>query len=109
MGFETPRKDGTAMRTSIVIAALVGLALAPAGSSASGAGPLGLTATAPAADALTTPVQYVPGTVGGRGFGGPGYVYRGGAWRGGPWVRPRWYRWAPGGAILAGAAIGFVA
>ena len=31
--------------------------------------------------------------------------YRGGAvWAG----RPGWYRWAPGGAIAAGAAIGFV-
>ena len=28
--------------------------------------------------------------------------------RGGVWVgRPGWYRWAPGGAIAAGAAIGF--
>jgi hypothetical protein len=26
----------------------------------------------------------------------------------GAWVRPGWYRWAPGGAIAAGAAIGFV-
>ena len=25
------------------------------------------------------------------------------------WARPGWYRWAPGGAIAAGAAIGFVA
>jgi hypothetical protein len=27
----------------------------------------------------------------------------------GRWVRPGWYRWAPGGAIAAGAALGFVA
>ncbi len=26
-----------------------------------------------------------------------------------PWVRPAYYRWRPGGAIAAGAAIGFVA
>ncbi len=26
----------------------------------------------------------------------------------GSWARPDWYRWAPGGAIAAGAAIGFV-
>jgi hypothetical protein len=26
----------------------------------------------------------------------------------GGWARPGWYRWAPGGAIAAGAAIGFV-
>jgi hypothetical protein len=25
------------------------------------------------------------------------------------WVRPGWYRWPPGGAIAAGAALGFVA
>ena len=34
----------------------------------------------------------------------PGYPgYRGG------WARPGWYRWGPGGAIAAGAALGFVA
>jgi len=32
----------------------------------------------------------------------PGYRYGG-------WARPGWYRWGPGGAIAAGAAIGFVA
>jgi hypothetical protein len=37
--------------------------------------------------------------------GGAGYGYRGGAvWAG----RPGWYRWPAGGAIAAGAAIGFV-
>lgn len=36
-----------------------------------------------------------------------GGAYHGGVYRaGGAWVRP--YRWAPGGAIAAGAAIGFV-
>ncbi len=35
--------------------------------------------------------------------GGPGY--RGGGVR---WARPGWYRWPAGGAIAAGAAIGFV-
>lgn len=37
-----------------------------------------------------------------------GGVYRGGRYYGGgaTWVRP--YRWAPGGAIAAGAALGFV-
>jgi len=29
--------------------------------------------------------------------------------RPGGWARPGWYRWGPGGAIAAGAAIGFVA
>jgi hypothetical protein len=27
---------------------------------------------------------------------------------GGVWARPAWYRWSPGGAVAAGAAIGFV-
>lgn len=27
----------------------------------------------------------------------------------GRWERPSWYRWGPGGAIAAGAALGFVA
>ncbi len=37
-----------------------------------------------------------------------GGVYHGGVYRGGgAWVRPG-YRWGPGGAIAAGAAIGFV-
>src|SRR5271166_2847964 len=36
----------------------------------------------------------------------PGYAgYRGPAVVGG-WARPGWYRWGPGGAIAAGAAIG---
>ncbi len=140
-------QKGIAMRKNLVIAALFGLALAPAGSSPSSASPLGLAATAlPSAGALVEPAQYVPGTRGGvapRGvaprFVGPGRVgvvpgrvgvpgtfnrnvvinrnivinrtgaYRGGPWRGGVWVRPRWYRWGPGGAIVAGAAIGFIA
>ena len=38
-----------------------------------------------------------------------GGVYRGGAVvRGGGWARPGRYWWRPGGAIAAGAAIGFV-
>jgi hypothetical protein len=41
----------------------------------------------------------------------PGYRpgYRpGGVYRYGGWARPNWYRWGPGGAIAAGAAIGMV-
>jgi hypothetical protein len=34
-------------------------------------------------------------------------VYRGGAFHYGGWTRPG-YGWAPGGAIAAGAAIGFI-
>ena len=42
------------------------------------------------------------------------YRYRGAAvvrpgYRYGGWVRPPAYRWGPGGAIAAGAAIGFIA
>jgi hypothetical protein len=29
-------------------------------------------------------------------------------YRGGVWARPTWYSWSPGGAVAAGAAIGFV-
>ncbi len=41
-----------------------------------------------------------------RPGGWHGGGWHGGVYRGGAWVRP--YRWAPGGAIAAGAAIGFV-
>jgi hypothetical protein len=39
------------------------------------------------------------------------YRYRSTVVRPGPgrWARPGWYRWGPGGAIAAGAALGFVA
>ena len=47
------------------------------------------------------------GVVVGRPVGGPGP--RVGYGRGGGWARPGWYRWAPGGAIAAGAALGFIA
>ena len=58
---------------------------------------------------------------GGTVHGYPGGAYRGGAYRGGGyhggvyrggyggWARPGWYRWGPGGAIAAGAAIGVLA
>jgi hypothetical protein len=62
-------------------------------------------------------VYHRGGTV--RGYPGyrGGYGYRGGVYRGGPyrygayggWARPGWYRWAPGGAIAAGAALGVLA
>ncbi len=40
------------------------------------------------------------------GYRHGGYYHGGRYYGGGAWVRP--YRWAPGGAIAAGAAIGFV-
>jgi hypothetical protein len=52
---------------------------------------------------------------GGYGYRGGvyrgGYGYHGGVYRGGygGWARPGWYRWGPGGAIAAGAAIGVLA
>jgi hypothetical protein len=61
-------------------------------------------------------VYHRGGTVGGYGYRGRGvyrggYGYRGGVYRGGygGWARPGWYRWGPGGAIAAGAAIGVLA
>ena len=55
-------------------------------------------------------VYHRGGTVGGYrgGYGYRGGVYHGGVYRGGygGWARPGWYRWGPGGAIAAGAAIG---
>jgi len=69
-------------------------------------------------------VYHRGGTVGGRpgygyrggyGYHGGGYRggygYRGGVYRGGygGWARPGWYRWGPGGAIAAGAAVGVLA
>jgi hypothetical protein len=58
-------------------------------------------------------VHGYPGYRGGYGYRGG--VYRGGAYGGvyrggyGGWARPGWYRWGPGGAIAAGAAIGVLA
>ena len=65
-------------------------------------------------------VSQVAVVVRGRGVAvgprGGVYRYRGGAavvrpgvGYGARWARPGWYRWGPGGAIAAGAAIGFVA
>ena len=41
--------------------------------------------------------------------GGAVVVRPGGVRAVGGWARPGWYRWGPGGAIAAGAAIGFIA
>jgi hypothetical protein len=63
-------------------------------------------------------VYHRGGTVGGYGGYRGGGVYRGGygyhgggVYRGGygGWARPGWYRWGPGGAIAAGAAVGVLA
>ncbi len=43
------------------------------------------------------------------GYGYHGGVYRGGYGAYGGWARPGWYRWGPGGAIAAGAALGVLA
>jgi hypothetical protein len=49
------------------------------------------------------------GVYGRPGYGYRGGVYHGGVYRYGGWARPGWYRWGPGGAIAAGAAIGVLA
>lgn len=49
----------------------------------------------------STTVVRPGGPVYGRPVVRPGYPNR--------WARPSWYRWGPGGAIAAGAALGFVA
>jgi hypothetical protein len=65
-------------------------------------------------------VYHRGGTYAGRPYGGGvyrggvyrgGYGYHGGVYRGGygGWARPGWYRWGPGGAIAAGAAVGVLA
>jgi len=43
---------------------------------------------------------------GAYGYRGRAYGYRAGAYGG--WARPGWYGWPAGGAIAAGAALGFV-
>ena len=136
------------MRKRLVMVALFGLALAPAGWGSVAASPVGPGATAPQAPESLIQLAQIGGAPGGhvrvapravapravaprvvaprvvgpgRVVGGPGRTvvinrnivrtgpYRGGRWAGGAWVRPGWYRWRPGGAIIAGAAIGFVA
>jgi hypothetical protein len=54
---------------------------------------------------------YRGGVYRGGGVYHGGYGYRGGVYRGGyaGWARPGWYRWGPGGAIAAGAAVGVLA
>jgi hypothetical protein len=65
-------------------------------------------------------VYHRGGTYSGGAYRGGAYrggVYHGGVYRGagvyrggyGGWARPGWYRWGPGGAIAAGAAIGVLA
>jgi len=103
---------------------LVGLAAASTPSSALNLGPsvaLGDQTKAPNADLVEVRAVVHRGgvAVGPRGNAvayrsrtvvrGPAAVrpgYRGGGVR---WARPGWYRWPAGGAIVAGAAIGFVA
>ena len=46
---------------------------------------------------------------GGAVVRGGAVVVRPGYGGGARWARPGWYRWGPGGAIAAGAALGFVA
>ncbi len=73
--------------------------------------PLGATHAIGRPDSAVEQVR--AGRGGGSYRGGGAYrggaAYRGGvAYRGGAWARPGRYWWRPGGAIAAGAAIGFV-
>jgi hypothetical protein len=116
-------------RTSLLVAAAaaVGLLAAAAPAQAAPLAPTGaLNAQVnEASDVSEVAVVYRGGKyVGPSGgvyrYGGaavvrPGPVVRPGAvvvrpgYRYGGWARPGWYRWGPGGAIAAGAAIGFIA
>jgi hypothetical protein len=125
------------MHKHILMVALLGLALTPAGVGTSAASPLGLAGAALQTD---DPMLELVAARGGRGAAGRGAAVRSTAVRGprggtavrrttvarpgvrpgvrpvagaavarpGRWVRPASYRWAPGGAIAAGAAIGVV-
>jgi hypothetical protein len=114
---------------SAAIFALLASAPMPAGAMEG----IGGTGASQANDTMVVPV-YMHRGPGGGVYGRPGYhgggvyhggVYRGGVYRGGygyhggvyrpgyrgpvvvgGWNRPGWYRWGPGGAIAAGAAIG---
>jgi hypothetical protein len=110
-------------RSSLLVAAsaAVGLLAAAAPAQAAPLAPTGaLNAQVNAAsDVSEVAVVYRGGKyVGPRGgvyrYGGaavvrPGAVVVRPGYRYGGWARPGWYRWGPGGAIAAGAAIGFVA
>ncbi|CAN7570509.1 hypothetical protein LJR220_005205 [Bradyrhizobium sp. LjRoot220] len=98
------------------------LALTPSPASATVLAPSGLLQQQLEQDSLVTEVRARAGgsvrrttVVGPRGNAASRTVVRGGAVVGpgvarpGRWVRPANYYWRPGGAIAAGAAIGFVA
>ena len=98
------------------------LVLAPSPASAMVIAPSGLLQQQLKQDSLVTEVRARAGgavrrttVVGPRGNAASRTVVRGGAVvrpgvaRPGRWVRPANYYWRPGGAIAAGAAIGFVA
>jgi len=101
---------------SLFVAASAAIGLLAAGSPAQAA-PLASTGALQAQVNDASDVTEVAVVVrrGGVAVGPRGGVYRyGGAavvrpgYRYG-WARPGWYRWGPGGAIAAGAAIGFIA
>jgi hypothetical protein len=68
----------------------------------------GATAVGPRGGVYHRGGTYVRPGYGGYGYRGGAYGYHGG-YRYGGWARPGWYRWGPGGAIAAGAAIGVLA
>ena len=98
------------IRSSLVKSACVAIAL---GLSAPQAGAIELQGSNPSAQLSEGMISKA--YIAHRGVtrvGPRGGVYRGaGVYRGGygGWARPGWYRWGPGGAIAAGAAIGVLA
>jgi hypothetical protein len=121
-----PANPSKALVCALAFSGFVALTLSPA--SAMVVAPSGLLQQQARQDSLVTEVRARAGgavrrttVVGPRGGaasrtvvrGGavvrPGYVRPGYAGGGVRWARPGWYRWPAGGAIAAGAAIGFVA
>jgi len=106
----------TRRRASLLVAASAAVGLLAAAPPAQAA-PLAPTGTLNAQVNDASDVSEVAVVVRRGVYVGPrGGVYRyGGAavvrpgYRYGGWARPGWYHWGPGGAIAAGAAIGFIA
>lgn len=101
----------TRRNASLLAAAAAAVALLATGAQAAPLAPAG---TIPAQVSAASDVTEVAVVVRRGAYVGP----RGGVYRyrsatvvrpGAAWVRPGWYGWRPGGAIAAGAALGFIA
>jgi hypothetical protein len=96
------------MRTSLVAFALVLTATVASGPANALSGPVQGSKLQNATSDVEQ-VYVARRTYAGRGPRGNVVVGRSTVVRRGGWARPSWYRWGPGGAIAAGAALGFVA